>query len=115
MTKTDYRFFTRLGLTSVEFEQFERTEMQVSALTAPTTQPKTSEQLWEAAKELEAVFLAEMLKTAGFGKPLEGFGGGIGEEQFSSVLVDHQARAFADRGGIGLAERIFEAMAERAK
>jgi Rod binding domain-containing protein len=89
--------------------------MQVSALNAPLSPPKTDAQLWEAAKDLEAVFLAEMLKTAGFGKPLEGFGGGIGEEQFSSVLVDHQARAFADRGGVGLAERIFDAMSGRAK
>ena len=89
--------------------------MQVSALNAPLSPPNTDAQLWEAAKDLEAVFLAEMLKTAGFGKPLEGFGGGIGEEQFASVLVDHQARAFADRGGVGLAERIFEAMTERAK
>lgn len=89
--------------------------MQLSPL--PASQPPTevNAKLWKAAKDLEAVFLAEMLKTAGFGKPLEGFGGGIGEEQFSSVLVDHQARAFADRGGIGLAERIFEAMAEQEK
>ncbi|MEM9581636.1 MAG: rod-binding protein [Pseudomonadota bacterium] len=64
----------------------------------------------EAAKELEAVFLAEMLKSAGFGETSAEFGGGVGEEQFASFMTQQQAKAFADSGGIGLAEHIFNAM-----
>ncbi|MCY4335006.1 MAG: rod-binding protein [Litoreibacter sp.] len=68
--------------------------------------------LWETAKELESVFLSEMLKHSGFGKPIEGFGSGIGEEQFSSMLADQQSRALVERNGIGLAEQIFKAIGE---
>lgn len=63
------------------------------------------------ARELEAAFLAEMLGHAGLGAPSDdGFGGGIGEQQFSSFLRAEQARLMVTRGGIGLAERLFQAM-----
>lgn len=65
------------------------------------------------AIELEGQFLAEMLGHAGFGKSLESFGGGIGEEQFSSFLRQEQAMAIARKGGIGLAEHLFNAMKDR--
>lgn len=66
--------------------------------------------LLRSAQQLEANFLAEMLKSAGFGKPRESFGGGAGEEQFSSFLVQAQADAMVERGGIGLAEHLFKAL-----
>lgn len=83
--------------------------------TNPTLPERHSHQdarLWETAQDLEAAFLAEMLKHAEFGKPLDTFGGGAGEEQFASLLVDHQSRALSRHGGIGLAEKIFQAMVE---
>lgn len=69
--------------------------------------------LQKVSKELEAAFLSEMLAHAGLGKAAKSFGGGIGEEQFSSVLRDEQAKALSDRGGIGLAEQIFKSLARR--
>ncbi|SFS19174.1 rod-binding protein [Yoonia litorea] len=66
--------------------------------------------LREAAVALEASFLAEMLKSTGFGEGTTSFGGGIGEEQFASFLADAQAKELAKAGGIGLAEAIFEAL-----
>jgi len=69
--------------------------------------------LFDAAKELETSFLSEMLKASGLGKPSGSFGGGIGEEQFASFLVDQHARALVDRGGIGLAESLFNSLKER--
>ena len=42
--------------------------------------------------------------------PRDAFGGGAGEEHFSSFLRQAQAEEMAARGGIGLAESIFEAM-----
>lgn len=69
--------------------------------------------LMQAAQELEASFLAEMLKSAGLGKSRESFGGGVGEDQFSSLLVREQARAMVESGGIGLAQSLFEALKER--
>lgn len=77
------------------------------------TSPQESA-LREAARELEATFLAEMLKSAGFGEARESFGGGVGEEQFSSFLRQEQARAMVKTGGIGLAESLFAALKERA-
>jgi Rod binding domain-containing protein len=64
----------------------------------------------DAADKLEATFLAEMLKSAGFGKTSETFGGGAGEDQFASFLVQAQAEQMVKAGGIGLAEQIFNAL-----
>jgi Rod binding domain-containing protein len=74
------------------------------------THANLDERLREAAQQLEATFLSEMLKSAGFGDPRKSFGGGIGEDQFSSFLRDSQAKQMVAAGGIGLAESLFEAM-----
>jgi peptidoglycan hydrolase FlgJ len=68
--------------------------------------------LRKAANDLEAAFLTEMLKSAGFGKSRESFGGGAGEDQFSSLLVQAQAEQMTLAGGIGLAESLFNALLE---
>ena len=73
----------------------------------------TDMKLLDAAKKLEATFLAEMLKSAGFGKSRESFGGGVGEDQFSSFLIREQADEMVEAGGIGLAQALFEAMKVR--
>lgn len=69
--------------------------------------------LWKAAQKLETGFLAEMLKAAGLGKSRQGFGGGTGEEQFSSFLVQEQAKAIVNAGGVGLSEMIFTTLKDR--
>ena len=66
-----------------------------------------------AARDLEATFLFEMLKSAGVGKARDGFGGGAGEDQFSSILLQRQADLIAQSGGFGLAEDIFQSLLER--
>ncbi|GLQ28474.1 rod-binding protein [Sulfitobacter pacificus] len=76
-------------------------------------QPHEDKALRQAAKQLEAGFLAEMLKSAGLGASPEGFGGGAGEDQFASFLVAEQAKAMVEAGGIGLSESIYEALKER--
>lgn len=91
--------------------------MTVSALQeAPPTMAPRDERaaaLRAVATDLEAHFLAEMLKQAGFGEARQSFGGGTGEDQFASLLRVEHARALADRGGIGLAESLFRALAAR--
>ncbi|UWR24272.1 rod-binding protein [Sulfitobacter sp. S190] len=54
-----------------------------------------------------------MLDAAGLGKSRESFGGGAGEDQFGSFLVQEQARQITKSGGIGLAESIFAALKAR--
>ncbi|OED48563.1 flagellar biosynthesis protein FlgJ [Rhodobacteraceae bacterium (ex Bugula neritina AB1)] len=83
------------------------------ALPATTpVRPAAKDPLREAAIELEASFLAEMLKSAGLGESSEAFGGGAGEEQFSSFLIREQANQIARSGGIGLAESLYHALKE---
>lgn len=69
--------------------------------------------LWTAAQGLEATFLAEMLKSTGLGEASDGFGGGIGEEQFASFMRQAQADRMVAAGGIGLAEASFESLKDR--
>ena len=64
----------------------------------------------EAAVQLEATFLAEMLKSASFGAARSSFGGGAGEEQFSSMLVREQALQITRAGGIGLTEILMQGL-----
>ena len=66
----------------------------------------------KAAIDLEATFLAEMLKSAGLGKSRDSMGGGAGEDQFASLLVRAQAEQIARSGGIGLAESLYHALKE---
>ena len=68
--------------------------------------------LYDVAQRLEATFLAEMLKSAGFGEQKNSLSGGIGEDQFASFQRESVAEAMAARGGIGLAEQLYKAMLE---
>ena len=75
-------------------------EAQAQTATAKHADREAAER---AAKEFEAVFLAQMLAPmfAELGNdPL--FGGGPGEEIFKSLLIDEYARSMAEAGGIGL-------------
>lgn len=80
----------------------------------PGTQAERVSMLKDAAIELEAGFLAEMLKSAGVGQTPKGFGGGAGEDQFASFLVQAQAKQMARAGGLGLAQVMFESLMERS-
>ena len=51
-----------------------------------------------------------MLESAGYGAARDAFGGGAGEEQFSSLLIQEQSAAIVERGGIGLAQSIYESL-----
>jgi Rod binding domain-containing protein len=84
-----------------------------SNLSSPKLGGRNDEQLRKAAAELEASFLSEMLKAAKFGESRDTFGGGIGEEQFSSFLRQAHAQEMVKQGGIGLAESLFEALKGR--
>ncbi|WP_037914808.1 rod-binding protein [Sulfitobacter sp. 20_GPM-1509m] len=77
----------------------------------PTAQADA--ELRAVADQLEAGFLAEMLKSAGFGQARDSFGGGAGEDQFSSFLVQAQAEKMVAAGGIGLSESLFQALKGR--
>lgn len=89
--------------------------MQTQLIGGSTPRPEHSHDtaLRRAAQKLEATFWAEMLKAAGLGESRSGFGGGEGEDQFSSFLVQAQANEIVAAGGMGLAEALFDALKER--
>lgn len=70
------------------------------------------ERAMKAALALEASFLSEMLKAAGFGEQIGTFSGGAGEDQFASFHRDAIADRMVQSGGIGLAEHFFREMME---
>ncbi len=83
-------------------------------LASPVPAVSPDPPLMDVALKLEASFLAEMLQSAGLGKTSESFGGGAGEDQFSSFLIQEQALHIVKGGGIGLAQTLFDALKERS-
>lgn len=75
--------------------------------------PTSEARLRAAARDLEAAFLAEMLKPMDVAATPDGWGGGIGEEQVATLRTRQLAQVMADHGGVGLAESIFKALKAR--
>lgn len=71
--------------------------------------PEYVTRLQDAARGIEGSFLAEFLNAVGSGRTVAGFDGGIGEDQFGSLLVRAKAEQIAQQGGIGLATLILRA------
>lgn len=88
-------------------------ETFLNVYTPPSKPLAEDTALRNAAAELETTFLAEMLKSAGLGESRSAFGGGEGEDQFSSFLIEAQAREMVNAGGIGLSEALFDALKEQ--
>lgn len=95
--------------------------MQTNAINFPANRanprlaiPAAETRMRDQAQALEASFLSEMLGYAGVGAANSTFGGGIGEQQFSSFLRDEEARQMAAKGGIGLAEQLLRSIQKGA-
>lgn len=77
-----------------------------------TSVPVPDTRLRDAARDLEATFIAEMLRASGAAR--DAGPGATGEESpFASFLLDARAREIARAGGFGLAETLFNALARR--
>lgn len=77
--------------------------------TLPRPRPMSAQR---AAEALEASFLAEMLKFAGFGEQQNTFSGGAGEAQFATFHREALAGQIVRRGGLGLADIIAQSLRE---
>lgn len=73
---------------------------------APALTPERIDEIRTVSRDLEAAFLAEMLRHSGLDRPSEAFGS-PGEDAFAGFAADLRAKAMVERGGIGLAEHIF--------
>ena len=95
--------------------------MDVAKVTALATKGELGHQaidrpeIRRAAEEFEAMFLGEMLRMAGVGKMPAYFGGGAGEAAFSDFLTREYANEIARTRSIGVADRIYQHLLERAK
>lgn len=59
----------------------------------------------DAAKGFEAVFLSHFVDAMLSGLKADGmFGGGTGEKMWRGFLAEHIADAYAEQGGIGIAD-----------
>jgi Rod binding domain-containing protein len=85
------------------------------AIPAAPTEAPAEAAARKAAEAFEAAFLSEMLKYTGLNANSESFGGGAGEDAFASFLTDEYARLLAERGGIGLAQQVFEVLKQRSR
>lgn len=83
---------------------------QLQAAQAPLPDAKAAKnmaQIEEAAREFEAVFIAEMMKPMFENISTEApFGGGKGEEIFRGMLVQEYGKQMAAKGTIGIADHV---------
>lgn len=87
--------------------------LPVAAPSHTPAKPVTDDaELLATARAFESVFIAQMLAHSGLGKALSAEGG-FGGEAFSSLLVDEYASRLVEKGGFGLAEKVYEQL--RAK
>jgi Rod binding domain-containing protein len=114
MAEAGYRFFTVLGSNAEVLSTIRGKTVTDFLPIPPKTQPQAPgvSAARDAARKLEATFLAEMLKGAGFGTQDNSFSGGVGEDQFASFHRQAVADEIARTGGIGLAEHFLNAMME---
>lgn len=76
-----------------------------------TANNKNMQKIEDAAREFEAVFIAEMMKPMFAGTELEApFGGGKGEEVFRGMMLQEYGKIVSQTGGIGLADHVKEEM-----
>lgn len=84
--------------------------LEAARLAAETPTPGRTADIEDparAAREFETFFLAHALSLLQADISVEApFGGGPGEQAFRSFLIDEQARAIVDNGGIGLADAV---------
>lgn len=86
------------------------------SVVAPTTAPPSPEEMQtrariaETAKQFEANIMSSLMQAMFEGVDAGAFGGGHGEEQFKSVLVDAFARQTVKAGGMGVADQVAREM-----
>lgn len=93
--------------TSLAIMQSSQADASNAALKAGNAQDKNMQQIEDAAKEFEAVFMTEMIKPMFEGlKTNSRFGGGKGEEVFRGFMIQEYGKLIAERGEIGIADSV---------
>lgn len=99
--------------TSLALMQAAQSQSQQSAAATKNAKVKNIEQIEEAARDFEAMFVSEMMKPMFEGlKPNALFGGGKGEEVFQGLMLDEYGKLVAATGQTGIADGVKAAMIE---
>lgn len=72
----------------------------------PPAEAAARKKIADAAQSFEAHVLSTLMQSMFQGVDAGDFGGGYGEQQFKSLLVDAMARQTARSGGIGVADQV---------
>jgi flagellar protein FlgJ len=85
-------------------------QLQAAQATVPDAKAaKNMAKVEEAAREFEAVFIAEMMKPMFENISTDGmFGGGQAEEIFRGMLVQEYGKQLAAQGTIGISDHVKE-------
>ncbi|MDE0724071.1 MAG: rod-binding protein [Alphaproteobacteria bacterium] len=81
---------------------------QTPAQKAATYKPSDEQRAKETAKDFEAVFVNQMLNLMQPELQNDAFHAGNAENQFRAFLNDNISEEIAERGGVGLADHIYD-------
>jgi len=98
----------------MQIEGFTPEPLPKAATSSAPSQAQDEAKLQEACKQFETLFLtqmfAQMRKSAGSSGVM---GGGKGEEMFQGMLDEERAKNWAQEGGVGLANLLFQQMKQQ--
>ena len=84
---------------------------RTSKLKSMTNQINSRENMEKTAKDFEAFFVSQMMENMFQGIPTDGmFGGGEAEGVYRSMLVNEYGKMIANKGGIGIADKVMSFM-----
>ena len=87
----------------------------IAPIHAPAPAPSaTNAPLKEVAREMEAMFVRQMLAAARSERSDDSIGAGPGTKQFEAMLDEHVASLAAERGAFGMAELIAARLGTRS-
>ncbi|TKJ40282.1 hypothetical protein CEE37_08115 [candidate division LCP-89 bacterium B3_LCP] len=81
-----------------------------STATSPKA-PKGNQELEEACKKFEEIFLRQLLKESHLERSLGGEGNGT-SKMYGDITIEAMARSLSQAGGLGLAEVLFGQLTE---
>jgi flagellar protein FlgJ len=98
----------------MQIEGFTPEPLPKAATSSAPSQAQDEAKLQEACKQFETLFLtqlfAQMRKSSGSSGIM---GGGQGEEMFQGMLDEERAKNWAQEGGVGLANLLFQQMKQQ--
>ncbi len=74
--------------------------------------PDRDADLRRTAQEFESIFVAQMLQYSGLSKAVSA-NGGFGGEAFASLLIEEYAARLVERGGFGVADKVYEQLRDK--